>query len=99
MGSRAGSHRGAAAMTINASDLSSILSLAQNPLSHALRGLSPPAKPDTSAAAARVDRMKALDTQRLKEKVEKGDADEEQVAALVKELCASRAALARAQPS
>jgi hypothetical protein len=81
-------HRAAAAATITANDLTSILGLANVPLQHALRGAEAPSAPDRSAALARVDRMRALDTQRLKEKVAKGDADEEQVTALVKELCA-----------
>ena len=80
--------RAAAAATIHASDLDSILSLASVPLSYALRGASAPAPADRTEAQARIERMRALDTQRLKEKVAKGDADEEQVTALVKEMCA-----------
>jgi len=54
------------------------------PLTYALRGAAAPAAPDRTAALERVDRMRALDTQRLAEKVAKGDADEEQVEAMVK---------------
>ena len=68
--------------------MTSLLSLAKAPLSQALRGADAPPKSDRTLAIERIDRMRALDTQRLKEKVEKGDADEEQVTALVKELCA-----------
>ena len=85
---KSGTHRVAAAATINSSDLNSILSLASVSLSHALKGKSPPPKADRAAAQERIDRMRDMDTQRLKEKVSKGDADEEQVTALVKELCA-----------
>ena len=81
-------HRAAAPATISSNDLNSILGLASVPLQYALRGAAAPAAPDRTAALQRVDRMRALDTQRLKEKVAKGDADEEQVTALVKELCA-----------
>jgi hypothetical protein len=81
-------HRAAAPATISASALTSILGLASVPLTYALRGAAAPAAPDRTAALERVDRMRALDTQRLAEKVAKGDADEEQVEAMVKELCA-----------
>ena len=78
----------ASSITIAAADLAHIQHLATAPLDKQLRGSSPP-----RAGAAldpyleeRKARMKALDLERLRAKVESGGADEEKVNALVKKL-------------
>jgi len=73
--------------TISSNDLAFITSLAQAPLRRALSGVDAPPPKDTRTAAQRKEFMIKLDTQKLKDKVEKGAADEEQVQLLVNEMC------------
>lgn len=73
--------------TISANDLAFITSLAQAPLRRALSGTDAPPTKDTRSAAERKEFMLKLDTQKLKDKVEKGAADEEQIQQLASEMC------------
>ena len=73
--------------TISSNDLAFITSLAQAPLRRALSGADAPPAKDLTQAAQRKEFMLKLDTQKLKDKVEKGAADEEQVQLLVTEMC------------
>ena len=73
--------------TISANDLAFITSLAQAPLRRALSGADAPPLKDTRSAVERKEFMIKLDTQKLKDKVEKGAADEEQIQQLASEMC------------
>jgi len=75
-------------MTISSSDLDFVRSLATRPIK--LKGAESGASVSDEArrdALSRREYMQKLDTEKLREKVSKGDADEEQVEVLVSELC------------
>ncbi len=76
------------AITIAAHDLAALQFLATAPLSKQLRGASPPRGTESpiEAKEERKARMRALDLERLRAKVESGGADEEKVVALVGKL-------------
>ena len=76
------------AITIAAQDLAALQFLATAPLSKQLRGASPPRGTESpiEAKEERKARMRALDLERLRAKVESGGADEEKVVALVGKL-------------
>ena len=73
---------GPAAMTITSDYLSSVKAVALQPLKSALQGKPPPPLRDTTLAEERKERMRAMDMQRLQEKVAAGAADKEQVVAI-----------------
>lgn len=88
-----------AAATISSDYLNTVKAVAQQPLRNALMGSPPVPRPprfDAEVAEERKERMRALDMQRLQEKVAAGAADEEQVVAIAKTLGAS---LRRAAPA
>ena len=92
-----------AAATISSDYLNTVKAVAQQPLRNALMGSPPVPRPprfDAEVAEERKERMRALDMQRLQEKVAAGAADEEQVVAIAKTLGASsrRAAPAPSPP-
>ena len=75
-------------LTINSSELDLVRSLATKPLKLKGADVGPGASESArQEALARRDKMQKLDTQKLKEKVSKGAADEEQVEMLVEEMC------------